>query len=1250
MAKHISLLHYIARRFALVTLFPVIVITAMVWFALSPVIRSNIISQNQSLARTVSGQISAHLDGGERQLIALSKIITDNGGLESDTIIAMLDHACGDGELFETVYITSDHGERIRYVGLASSRRFQRDDFLGLDISSRNFYSSDLQTGQLIWSDPFLSTVSGWQAVAVAVPLSHSVLVGEITLERLSAFISNLPLEAQFRTFVWDRKQRILADSKMLLAGQHLTGTLIFSSADKSKDKVLHSFSVAGQKFVGSTTGITKLGWTVQVAQPSQYAFQPIVTTFIIIIMGLIISLVFITFVSIQQGIIFSEQIANYIEYARSIASGEYNIKWPSFRILEYQELANSLQSMGVTIHEREQKLMESENYMRITLDSIGDAVITTDTQGGVTQLNPAAAMLTGWEATEATGRKLTDVYQVFDLDSRLPVADPVEKVLAPDSTVERPGNGILISREGNEYLVTENIFPILDAEDNSIGSVLVFRDVTEAYTQELIIRDNESRLRQLTENIPGAVIQIRTTVDHVFQNEFLSAKTSQIFGLDVKGDNLLDQFFQCIPDEDKECYTLSMQQAVEKVVPWHYEGRFKKPDGQEIWFSADANPRTDGDSVIYYGVLRDITSRKLIEQQLQDSEERFRLLAESSLTGIYLIQNGRFTYVNNAMATMFGYEVNEVVDNMHVEKLIYQEDISLVHKNIRQRVSEEKESARYLFRGLRKDGQIFHVEVHGRAIVYQGARGIIGTLVDVTDRIHFEQALQKSEKRFRSLFNGAPMMYVITDDSPDRKIVDVNDTFLKRLGYSKESVLNTPLTIYYTDDSVGLMAKRQEMEQTPEVGKVPVERQLLTIDGQLVSALVDSVPEYDEEGNITGMRIMLLDDTERRKAEEEVNKLRTFLTNVYNSMPSVLIGVDTHLRVTQWNKQAEHYTGVVFSDAALELLSDVYPKMAEHNNDIRKAIATGQTILTSKIPTTRDGVTRFEDISIYPILGGKEGAVVRIEDVTQRVHMEEMMIQSEKMLSIGGLAAGMAHEINNPLAGLMHNSQILENRLFGDLPANIKAAQAVGLDITVLHDYMQKRKLPKLLGHMQDSGARIAAIVNNMLSFSRKSENVRSTHELCSLLDQSVELAQTDYDMKKGYDFKSVEVVREYKQKISVACEESKLQQVFLNILKNGAEAMADSPGDAPPKFTLRVIEEGGWAKIEIEDNGPGMDKITRKRIFEPFFTTKEVGKGTGLGLSVSYYIITEDHGGKMQVQSTSGHGSTFIIHLPKA
>jgi len=146
------------------------------------------------------------------------------------------------------------------------------------------------------------------------------------------------------------------------------------------------------------------------------------------------------------------------------------------------------------------------------------------------------------------------------------------------------------------------------------------------------------------------------------------------------------------------------------------------------------------------------------------------------------------------------------------------------------------------------------------------------------------------------------------------------------------------------------------------------------------------------------------------------------------------------------------------------------------------------------------------------------------------------------------------------------------------------------------------------------------------------------------------VELAGQDYDLKKKFDFRQIRVVREFEPGLpKVACRATEMTQVFLNLLRNAAQAIKDAAVEGVvPEIRLRAAREGEMLRIEVADNGPGMDEATRKRVFEPFYTTKPVGIGTGLGLSVSYFIVTDNHGGQFSVESSPGKGARFIIRLP--
>ncbi len=408
---------------------------------------------------------------------------------------------------------------------------------------------------------------------------------------------------------------------------------------------------------------------------------------------------------------------------------------------------------------------------------------------------------------------------------------------------------------------------------------------------------------------------------------------------------------------------------------------------------------------------------------------------------------------------------------------------------------------------------------------------------------------------------------------------------------------------------------------------------------------------ETIELGTILRKMIASIESSER-----DLKKASSYIRNIIDSMPSMLVGVDAAGVVTQWNSAAEQKTGLARDEAVGQRLDRVLPNLRDELPRVLTAILSREVLCDHRQQRREDGQTRYEDVTVYPLVAdGVGGAVIRVDDVTERVRIEEMMVQSEKMLSVGGLAAGMAHEINNPLAGMMQTASVLSSRLTDDLPANVRAAEAVGTSMVTIRRFMEAREVPRMLTRIRESGTRAAEIVSNMLSFARKSESAFSTQNLGDLIDQTVDLAGSDYNLKKEYDFRQIEIAREYGEDVPpVPCEASKIQQVLLNLLRNGAEAMheevRENGTERKPRFVLRLKHEreGGWVRMEIEDNGPGMDEETRKRVFEPFFTTKPTDRGTGLGLSVSYFIITETHKGRMSVESSPGEGTRFILRLP--
>lgn len=388
---------------------------------------------------------------------------------------------------------------------------------------------------------------------------------------------------------------------------------------------------------------------------------------------------------------------------------------------------------------------------------------------------------------------------------------------------------------------------------------------------------------------------------------------------------------------------------------------------------------------------------------------------------------------------------------------------------------------------------------------------------------------------------------------------------------------------------------------------------------------------------------------------DNELRQLHNLLRNVIDSLTPILIAIDQDCRLTLWNMQAEK----LCDKSALtngQPLDEALRWLPLEFDAIRRAVSEQRSLLVKQLHVRREGVLRTFELSCHPLIETlKPGAVLRIEDVTERLRIERTIAQSEKMMSVGGLAAGIAHEINNPLAGILQSAQVLSNRLDLTRAKNIAIARENDIDIETIERYLQQRGARTMLDGIRDSANKAAQIVKNMLAFSRTGEGIEERHfellNLGELVDNTVELLAADYHIGQGFDFRQIRIKRHFAEPIPlVVCEGALIQQVIFNILKNAAQALNGARGElGDPCIELTLATKGQMLELIIADNGPGMPESVRQRIFEPFYTTKATDKGTGLGMSVSYFIVTEYHQGTIEVESEPKHGTRFIICLPQ-
>ncbi|BAN46823.1 HAMP domain-containing sensor histidine kinase [Metapseudomonas resinovorans] len=413
--------------------------------------------------------------------------------------------------------------------------------------------------------------------------------------------------------------------------------------------------------------------------------------------------------------------------------------------------------------------------------------------------------------------------------------------------------------------------------------------------------------------------------------------------------------------------------------------------------------------------------------------------------------------------------------------------------------------------------------------------------------------------------------------------------------------------------------------------------------------AAFDQAHELAEETRHSNRKLEL-EVQVRSKIEKKLTGFQNYLNSIIDSMPSALIALDEQLYVTQWNQEASALSGTPMDDALNQPVFLAFPSLKPFLPQIRLTAEKHKVEKVERVSWLAGEEVHHYALTFYPLMGGTgRGVVIRIDDITQRLSMEELMVQSEKMLSVGGLAAGMAHEINNPLGAILHNVQNIRRRISPELDRNQEQAAISGISLESVNQYLDAREVPRLLDDIHQAGARAAKIVTHMLAFSRRSNRQLAPCQLPVLLDQALEIASNDFDLTEGFDFKGLRIVREFDPELgAVPGTANELEQVLLNLLKNAAQAIHLREDDEEGRITLRTRLAPPWAEIQVEDTGVGIPENVRKRIFEPFFTTKEVGQGTGLGLSVSYFIITNNHKGQMEVQSKAGQGTCFTLRLP--
>jgi two-component system cell cycle sensor histidine kinase/response regulator CckA len=929
----------------------------------------------------------------------------------------------------------------------------------------------------------------------------------------------------------------------------------------------------------------------------------------------------------------YERQPTTYVEFPFSSKSGK--VVWfgqNAFLVIEEGKVVG-FHVIARDITERkqaEEALRRVEENFRRSLDDSPLGVRIVTTEGETIYANRAILGIYGYDSIEELR------------------TTPVKKRYTPESYAEF--NIRKEKRQRDEYYPSEYEISIL-RKNGEIRHLQVFhkevlwngrkqfqtiyQDITERKWAEQALFDSEQRYRNLVENAPDAIFTLApdgtiTSLNPAFetitgwsQSEWLHKQFPPILHPDDLSRGL--EFFQRI-------------MKGEEIAAFELRVLRKPSDYMVAEFTV--TPQTQNGSVIgVLGIARDITERNRVEEALQESENRFRQIVENTEEWIWEVDpEGLYTYASPIVEKILGYKPEEVVEKMHFYDLFPPEVKEEFKKAALGAFARRESFKKFVNPNIHKLGHRVILETSGVPIL--NAKGDLlgyrGADIDITERKHTEEALRQSEKRFRELYDNAPVGYFEYDSQG--RIASVNRTELEMLGYTFEEMIGQPVWKFIVEKEE---ARQQILAKL--AGTIPpargFERTYRRKDGTTFPAIVEDRLILDLEGKIKGIRATIQNITERKRTEEALRASEKRFRELFDEAPVGYHEIDKEGKITRVNRKELDMLGYTAEEMLGQYVSEFITEEISPQAVKRKLAGTLPIAATiERTYLRKDGTTipaLLEETLIKDSGGRIIGIRTTIQDITEHKRAEREMAtlqdqlrQSQKMEAIGQLAGGIAHDFNNLLTVIKGYSQLS------------------------LTEMKEEDPLRENVEEIKKSAERAADLTHQLLAFSR-----RQIMEM-KVLDLNDLLRNLDKMLRRviGEDIELANLLAEDLGRVKV--DPGQIEQIIMNLAVNARDAMPKGGKLTIETANVELDEEyarnhvavktGGYVMLAVSDTGVGMTPEVRDRVFEPFFTAKEEGKGTGLGLSTVYGIVKQS-GGTIWVYSELGKGTTFKIYFPR-
>ncbi|MHA2495967.1 MAG: PAS domain S-box protein [Candidatus Hodarchaeales archaeon] len=936
-----------------------------------------------------------------------------------------------------------------------------------------------------------------------------------------------------------------------------------------------------------------------------------------------------------------------------------------------YDELRNPchIQAVMRDISERkqaEQALRESEERLRMIFENAQDTILRVDINGIILLANRAIEEY-GFEMDKFIG---STMYEWIPEEDWPQITEDLG-ILAQGKPVE--GEVAVRTPIGPRFA----IYSTTPIQENGeiIGFQTIMRDNTERKESEIALKRSQQRYWNLFECTNDAMFILspdeRSICLEVNQR---AADMLRYSKHELVGRPILD-FVE--PSEHNNSLQVAQRLLTGETVPIPiYERTLKRKDGTLL--TTEVNVALvhdeDGNPLHIQSIIRDISERKQTEHALREMMERYRTILESIDDGYYEVDlAGDLIFFNDSFSQILGYPKDELL-GMNYRDYMDSETADMIYQVTNSVFRTEQPARTFDLTFIRKDGGRPFVESSISLIIDSDGEktGFRGILRDVTERKSAEQALRETEEKYRLIHENIDDGYYEVDLRGT--FTFTNDAMSRILGYPQEELIGLNYQ-EYTDEQTAQLVY-QYFNETYRTGK-PIKDfnyEIITKDGIKKTIETSVALIADSSGISSGFRGIISDISEKKRAQDALRESEQKYRELVEELHEGVLAEDSKGYITFANPRissmlgyaeeeliGQHWTVIVPAEEAKRV-------MEEHANRTYGLSSTFESALLSKnekiIPVLVSSKPLFTQSWDF------RGTLSVYTDLSERKRVEQELARADKLASLGRISAGVAHELNNPLAFISMNTEVLGKCLAGLAPIqhfqtqieeairNNDLSRASEI-LSDMQSSLGEKKLLKSLENLPSKALenlittsvriqqenmegleRMISIIENLLKFSRSKTTETTRLEMC----QISEILRTATNMLKYQLKDSISMKLALDDLPPVLGQADRLTQVFFNILDNAVDAIGDKkPGAIEVTSSLAI----GKIEVCIRDNGTGIPEENIPKLFEPFFTTKPPGKGTGLGLSIVHEII-QGHGGQMFVESRLGVGTEVKVTLP--